>query len=109
MNPELQEQLAKYMKKWGTCGLMLATQLDRDGASEAEYQHAREVVRRRLAKEAERVLHALDALRPALDVALMCASPECRDKYGFRAVTVDEVLGGDPGTDDQQETQDGCS
>ena len=69
-NAELQEQLAKYMKKYDSV-LMYAI------VSETKKSVSDEVVaryREKRARQCEAVLKALDMLKPALGEALTCAS-----------------------------------
>jgi hypothetical protein len=84
MNPELGEQLKKYMHKWNTAGLMRAVTARQGSVTEemAEEFRAMRVQR------AEAVLQALDALRPALEEAFLCAS----NPDGFGVISMQEWL-----------------
>lgn len=74
VNPELAEQLGRYMNKYNTCGLMAALALVEDGIPQEVVTKARESVHAARAERAKEVLDALDVLEPFLEEAFICAS-----------------------------------
>lgn len=74
-NPELTEELGRYIKKYNTTGLMAALKLKASGITEEEERENRAMKSFRVvrAKKAQEVLEALDTLKPYLEEAFECA------------------------------------
>ena len=90
-NPELIDQLKKYMKKYNTIGLMAAVVVNKEGVPEDVANQAIESFRKAKAESVEQSLRALDLLEPVFEEALTCiAHPE---DFMAREIDVEEFLG----------------
>jgi hypothetical protein len=85
VNPELQEQLTKYIRKRRTVGLLFATQItDLDPARLAEYRTLKAGLR-------QSQLLALEALRPLFKEALLNAGiPDSINVMNYK--TIDDAI-----------------
>ncbi|MFC1633654.1 hypothetical protein ACFL5Z_02325 [Planctomycetota bacterium] len=90
MNPELVDQLKKYMQKYNTVGLMEAVVVNREGVPENIADQAIARFHKAKAESVEQSIRALDLLEPVFEEALNCiAHPK---SFMAREVRIDELL-----------------
>jgi hypothetical protein len=100
VNPELKEQLKKYVRKRQTIGLLFATELDKkaDPSRLAEYRKIKAGLR-------QSQLLGLEALRPLFEEALWnAARPGTLNVLKFR--TIDDAIAALEPREDEHETED---
>jgi len=89
-NPELIDQLKKYMRKYNTVGLMAAVVVNKEGVPEDVANQAIESFRKAKAESVEQSLRALDLLKPVFEEALSCiAHPR---SFVTRELKVEDIL-----------------
>ncbi|MHC4539734.1 MAG: hypothetical protein ACYS74_08140 [Planctomycetota bacterium] len=90
VNPELCNQLAKYIKKYNTAGLMAAMSIDTDGVPEDVAEQALRTFHIARAQSSQEAIDALESLEQTFEVAFKCASnPDC---FMVNEITLGEVL-----------------
>ena len=102
-HPELTEQLAKYILKHNTKGLLYANRIDPAGLAEDKAQEVIEVMRDAAAIQAQETLDAFDVLEPILQESLDCASHP--DDFLVRTVNLVEFLRNLEEQEDQEDKQ----
>lgn len=73
LNPELVDQLAKYIEKYNTCGLMFALVFDDTGCTKEEKESASAAISEVHAERAKKVIDALKSLDSVFSEAFLCA------------------------------------
>src|SRR5262249_17729532 len=92
-DPELEDQLARYIKKHGSCALLCETRLKTTGESEDRIREAKSRLRASRATWSKEQLDHLEALRPVIEEAFACAA--ARRTISERTVKVSELLEGE--------------
>ena len=90
VNPELVEQLAKYIKRRKTVGLLMANRVTPDPTGAVSHDRAMAALGEHNAAQAQAWVDALEALRPLLEEALYCAGRP--DTFLVRSRTALQVM-----------------
>ncbi|OHB54873.1 MAG: hypothetical protein A2Y12_05530 [Planctomycetes bacterium GWF2_42_9] len=91
-NPELVEQLAKYVKKRHTKALMPATVIQKDKFDSESLAELKARLRKDKLEQMQAAINAFEILEPIFSQALTCA--KYPDKLPARIITPDEVING---------------
>ena len=73
-NPELEEQLSKFIRKYSTVGLMRPIQIVQGDLSDEEYERYLPKLLAMKRKKTQKQIEALELLRPVFTEAFECAT-----------------------------------